>query len=312
MSYPLITIAIPTYNRVGFLAEALNSVQRQTYPNLEILVGDNASTDDTESLVRAASAMDKRIRYIRNPENVGMRNNWNMLLYEATGEYFLLLSDDDALEPGAIEKLLNSFNVKDIVIAYSRVRFIDGQSRKGGLSLIGPSNESGRNFIINSLKAYRETYPSSVLFRTGMARKLGGFPDVGASTDLALRLILATQGYIGFCPEALVRYRIHGACLSKNFETFPQSLMELIKWSGTPRCALYDYNKLIKTYYVNFLYGRALRVLLRGNINLFINILGKIKETGKYTNLKVAAFLCGFPFYNLFTKVRYHLLKMSK
>ena len=310
MSSPLITIAIPTYNRVSFLGEALDSAQRQTYPNLEILVGNNASTDNTENLVRAASALDKRIRYIRHPENVGMRNNWNMLLYEAKGEYFLLLSDDDMLESGAIEKLLNLFNLKDVVMAYSRVKFIDGQSKTGGVSLLSPSNESGRNFIINSLKAFRESYPSSVLFRTEMAKKLGGFPDVGVSTDLALRLILATQGDIGFCPEPLARYRIHAACLSQDVENFRQSIMEINKWSGNPQCALYDYHKLIKSYYVSFLYGQALRVLLRGNINLLINLLGDIKETGKYTNLKVAALFCGYSFSKLFTKMRYYVLKM--
>lgn len=303
MTFPLITVALPTYNRVGYLSETLLSAQQQTYPHLEILVGDNASTDCTESLVRAAGAKDKRIRYFRNSENVGMRNNWNLLLDKAKGEYCLLLSDDDILTIQALEKLHTCFNSEDIVLAYSRVRFIDSESRENGLSRTGPLIESGRDFIINSLTKYRDVYPSSVLFKTGLAKKFGGFPDVGATTDLALRLSLATLGNVCFLPDALVDYRIHEGCLSRDMDTLPRSLRELIKWSGSPHSPLYDYTELITIHYIDFLKRRALWAILSRDMSLLNNTVVKIKEISKYNNLRISILLCTFALSKLFSKI---------
>ena len=72
----LVTIGIPTYNRAaGFLHDALSSAVQQTHKNIEIIVSDNASTDDTESLVLGFN--DPRIRYIKHAKNIGANNNFN-------------------------------------------------------------------------------------------------------------------------------------------------------------------------------------------------------------------------------------------
>ena len=107
---PLVTIAIPTYNRDRYLKEAIDSARNQTYKNVEILIRDNASEDTTELIAREEMRSDDRIQYVRNKKNIGMRNNWNKLLNAASGEYFLLLSDDDILAPNAIKILLTLFD----------------------------------------------------------------------------------------------------------------------------------------------------------------------------------------------------------
>src|SRR5205823_4293943 len=88
------TIGIPTYNRAHFLRRSLKSACDQTWPDVEVLVSDNASTDETEEVVRSYG---ERVRYHRNPENIGMWPNFARLAEMAEGEYFSWLQDDDLI-----------------------------------------------------------------------------------------------------------------------------------------------------------------------------------------------------------------------
>lgn len=101
-----LTIAIPTYNRCALLYQTLESVIGQRSEEVEILVSDNASSDETEVMMRKYSK-EKNIRYYRNSENLGMDRNFLNCLQKARGEYVHLLSDDDILLPGAIKKILS-------------------------------------------------------------------------------------------------------------------------------------------------------------------------------------------------------------
>lgn len=99
MPTPLLSIGIPTYNRVEALRRAVESALAQDCGDLELVVADNASTDGTEAYCRALAAQDPRVRYIRHPANRGPTANFNSVLRLARGDYFLFLSDDDWLHP---------------------------------------------------------------------------------------------------------------------------------------------------------------------------------------------------------------------
>lgn len=87
MTYPLVTIGIPTYNRAdGYLKGAIQSALDQTYPNLEIFISDNCSSDNTGLLVK--SFADPRIRYHRHDVNIGGNNNFNYCVEKARGSIF--------------------------------------------------------------------------------------------------------------------------------------------------------------------------------------------------------------------------------
>ena len=91
---PLVSIGIPTYNRAdGYLRECLTSALKQTYPNIEVIVADNCSSDNTAELMKSFST--NRLRYYKHPKNIGPQNNFNFCLDQANGAYFLLLHDDD-------------------------------------------------------------------------------------------------------------------------------------------------------------------------------------------------------------------------
>lgn len=99
---PLVTIAIPTFNRAGtYLPRALAAACAQTYARLDILVADNASTDGTSRIVQSID--DPRIRYHRHRENSGSAKNIDYCISESLGEYTLLLNDDDVIDPGLVD-----------------------------------------------------------------------------------------------------------------------------------------------------------------------------------------------------------------
>ena len=104
--YPKVSVGIPTYNRSGSLKRALNSVIKQTYQNLEIIISDNHSTDATPKICQAFCEADKRIKYIRQPYNRGANANFMEALRHATGQYFMWLGDDDWIDKAYIHQCL--------------------------------------------------------------------------------------------------------------------------------------------------------------------------------------------------------------
>lgn len=107
---PLVSVGIPTYNRSDSLRRTLSCIAQQTYKNLEIIVSDNNSQDSTESVVQEFISLDNRIRYYRQPENIGPANNFKFVLEKATGEYFMWAADDDEWSDNFIEVCLNKLN----------------------------------------------------------------------------------------------------------------------------------------------------------------------------------------------------------
>lgn len=173
--YPLVTIGIPTYNRAdSYLREALESAVKQTYPNIEIVVSDNCSTDDTERLVK--NFEDPRIRYFKQTENVGAYKNFNFCLQQANGEYFLILSDDDLIDNDFIDVCMKSANYStDIGIIRTGTRVIDAQGMVLGKinnNVVGLSTEE---FFRGWFAFKTAFYPCSSLYNTKKLKEIGGF-----------------------------------------------------------------------------------------------------------------------------------------
>jgi len=97
VNQPFFTIAIPTYNRCQFLKLAVISVLKQNFKDYEILVVDNDSPDETAAIVRELQKQTNKIRYIKQPYNVGPPKNFKRCFYEAQGKYLFTLADDDMI-----------------------------------------------------------------------------------------------------------------------------------------------------------------------------------------------------------------------
>ncbi|CAN5379278.1 hypothetical protein BH10PSE9_BH10PSE9_06130 [soil metagenome] len=106
---PLASVGIPTYNRPAGLRRTIAAMRVQTWGNLEIVISDNGSPDpEVEAVCRSAAAEDPRIRYVRQTKNLGARANFEFVLREARGEYFVWAADDDTWEPFFIERCVKT------------------------------------------------------------------------------------------------------------------------------------------------------------------------------------------------------------
>lgn len=115
----LVSIGIPTFNRARTLERAIESALAQTHSELEIVVSDNASTDATQELCARYAA---RLRYLRQPYNVGPTENFNTLFRECGGEHVLMLADDDWLDADYIERCLAAMRPGDALVC-GRARY---------------------------------------------------------------------------------------------------------------------------------------------------------------------------------------------
>ena len=128
LARPLISIGIPTYNRPQQLQRALISITAQTYLHFEVIVSDNCSPgSDTYDVVEHFMKQDSRIRYVRQPANIGMFQNFKVVFELAKGDYFAWLADDDTRENTFLEKCLDIFEQSQqspdllLVNAYSQL-----------------------------------------------------------------------------------------------------------------------------------------------------------------------------------------------
>lgn len=172
---PIVTIAIPTYNRATkSMPQTLAAALAQTYSNLEILVSDNASTDSTQDMLQAID--DPRLRYVRHEENIGANNNFNSCVYGCRGDFFMLLPDDDLIDPDFVECCIDAVNQSTTVgLIRTGVRFI---STNNEVTDRIENNVQGKNFedLMNAWFRNQTTlYCCNTLINTAKLREIGGF-----------------------------------------------------------------------------------------------------------------------------------------
>ncbi len=103
-SEPLVTIGLPTYNRPVGLQKCLESILKQTYSNLEIIISDNCSTDEAvQNVIKQYAEKDGRIKHFRQPVNIGLEENFNFVYAKASADYFTWMSDDDYFDSNYVE-----------------------------------------------------------------------------------------------------------------------------------------------------------------------------------------------------------------
>jgi len=165
---PKVSIVIPVYNRESLVRRALDSAIEQTYKDLEILVVDDASTDETVKVVNEYTLLDKRIRFIRNDHNLGPVKNWIRSVELSRGEFLNILWSDDWLEPEAIEHLLWPLEKFSYIgFSFSAVELhwqSEGSSIRAYETLCDQVIES-RTFLRDFLRHKAPGSPACALFR---------------------------------------------------------------------------------------------------------------------------------------------------
>ena len=194
---PLVTIAIPTFNRAGsFLPGALRAACRQTYTNLDILVSDNASSDATTELIRNCG--DARVRYHRHEQNIGSARNTNYCIQAAKGEYTLVLNDDDLIDENFVEVCIGALaHGERPGLIRTGMRLINGD---GGTIRTHPNEVAGMDFsqfVIAWTQGLTTPYLCSTLFKSEPLKASGMHSRHYLWDDVITELrIAATHGRV--------------------------------------------------------------------------------------------------------------------
>ena len=123
---PRLTVGLPVYNGANYLAESLDALLGQSYEDFELIISDNASTDGTADICRHYGKQDSRIRYFRQPRNIGLAPNHNFVFEKARGELFKWASNDDLYARDLLRRCVEALDeYPQIVLAHSWTAMID-------------------------------------------------------------------------------------------------------------------------------------------------------------------------------------------
>ena len=158
LKHPIVSIGLPVYNGEDFLKYALDSLLSQTFRDFELIISDNASTDNTPKICQEYVLRDKRIRYIRQNNNMGALWNFNFVLKQSNKEYFIWVSADDKLHPEFLEKNIDILEKnKNVVCSIGDVIYSDVGNYE-----FKSNNETKKTFRQRYVKSTYGTYESKV------------------------------------------------------------------------------------------------------------------------------------------------------
>lgn len=208
-----VSIIIPTYNRAKLLADAVKSLQQQTYENIEIIIVDDCSTDNTAETVERMD--DGRILYVKHDVNRGGSEARNTGLMHATGSYIGFLDSDDQWQPDKLERQLAVFREEpEIGVVYTGMKVYQGSY------LVKEVIPKYRGDLLAKLVESNCIYTtSSILVKREVMEKVGGFDSsLPSCQDWDLYLRLAQVSRFGFVEDSLVLYHLHpGDRISTNY-----------------------------------------------------------------------------------------------
>ena len=199
----LVSVIIPTYNRGYILKKAVASVQNQTYQEIEILIVDDGSTDNTECIVSQIS--DSRVHYIKNEKNCGVSHTRNLGIAAAKGKYIAFQDSDDIWKQDKLEKQMECMGQEDYGMVYCA---FEREFQDGNVVYYPPKEiptEEKRGNIFQSLLRRNLISTQTMLIPKKVLSETGYFNE-GMSNleDYELALRIAKNHKIGMVDEALV------------------------------------------------------------------------------------------------------------
>jgi glycosyltransferase involved in cell wall biosynthesis len=208
---PLVSIGLPVRNGERFLAQALDSLLGQTLQDFELIISDNASTDGTADICRDYAARDARIRYVRQPSNIGGPRNWNFVALEARGRYFKWASADDFCDPRMLEKCVAVLSADpSVVLCYGRACIVDEQTEEHrpfahDVSVVDPRPSERFKTVFGSLLLTGN--PQQGVIRLDVLRRTPLEP-LYPQGDMVLMAELALHGRFVLLPDILFYRRL--------------------------------------------------------------------------------------------------------
>ena len=300
MEEPRVSVIIPTYNREKMVEDAIRSVLNQTFSDFEIIIIDDASTDNTESIIK--SICDERIKYIRHERNKGGSAARNTGIMKARGEYIALLDSDDLWLKEKLEKQIDVMEKSKLHpgVVYSGVNYIDSHGR-----LKGP--------VIPFFKGNIQSYlleenivlggGSTALIRKDCFDEVGLFDEnLPSRQDLDLWIRISRKFTFDYVKTPLVNIRIHKDRITEDLEMKINSRELLFN-------KIYKELKKDRKKNSRYFYETGILYLYIGNITEGRKYL--LKALFTFPHFKTISALCvsllGFEGFNLILRIKRNL-----
>ena len=203
--YGLVSIITPTWACGRFIAETIRSIQDQTYPNWELLIQDDCSTDNTKEVVERLKAespeLREKIKYACNPRNSGAAITRNNALRRAKGRWIAFLDSDDLWEPTKLEKQLRFMVENGYMFSYTAYKEMDNDSRETGVEIHGPMH-------VSKLGMFAFCWPGCLtVMYNREAVGLVQIADIKKNNDYAMWLKVCRKADCYLLDEVLAKYR---------------------------------------------------------------------------------------------------------
>jgi len=261
-----VSVLIPVYNAARYLPECLASLLAQDFKDMEILVADDGSADGTAEIIRQFAARDARLRWWKNPRNLGLAGNHNACLQAARGDFIKFIhADDKLLHSSALTRMVAALEQDETVsLVATGAQIIDEQSRvlRVQNNFRRTGRWEGKAVIVRCLEQNGNIIgePTRTLFRKSQAQR--GFDaryrQIG---DLEMWFHLLEQGCFAYLAEPLFAYRIHpqqATALNRcNDAIADEHLMLLTDYHGKPWLGEYASRRMWfkQIYYLRKKYG---------------------------------------------------------
>jgi glycosyltransferase involved in cell wall biosynthesis len=253
---PLVSVIVVTYNSSKYVLETLESAKAQTYSNIELIITDDCSKDNTVEVCKQWLERNKtrfvNIRLVTTKKNTGIPGNCNRGLNTSKGELLKFIAGDDVILPGFIEQSLKEFQKdNNIAVTYTNAKIID---EKSNFVRNLPTKKYKSGYIFKEI-FFVDFWPAapSFMFKRDPVIEVGGFDETIGVEDYLLILKLAQKYKIQHINAFLTFYRMHGSNTSKDrnflFDNHLKTINQFKNYKG--------YNKRVKQLKSNLIYGYA-------------------------------------------------------
>ncbi|OPY27798.1 MAG: Glycosyltransferase AglE [Methanocella sp. PtaU1.Bin125] len=204
---------MPSYNHERYIARSIESVLDQTFPDLELIVVDDASRDGSVEIIGRYLRKDSRVRAVCHESNQGIARTLNEGIELATGQFIAFLASDDVWAEHKLEKQMGVLGRDENMVVWSEGEIIDGGGRPLGQTFTALLRARGKR---KAGRIFSELLPGNYIFGSSLIMKRDNLRDIRFDTglkylnDFSFYLDLSAKYDFYFFDEPLVRYRLHG------------------------------------------------------------------------------------------------------
>jgi glycosyltransferase involved in cell wall biosynthesis len=251
-SQPTVSIGLPVYNGAKYIKEALDSLLCQSFQDFEIIISDNASDDNTETIARSYEQRDDRITYIKQTTNIGSANNFLYVLHKAKGKYFMWAAHDDMWAENWLEVLIKELSPSDIGVRGKIVFFQDKLTLKEKSPPNYKKNDLIKCFLGNETN-YRNHYIYSLFVREKLLKSDFRSFQLEYCPDQIFIFSLLQIGSLRTSKDTKHFYRVHN-------DNFGKTLSK--KWKGWKKIVYRIHPLMYYTLYLDYTTDKKTRLAI--------------------------------------------------